>query len=46
MGWLITYTQDHNQTRQQETIIASTYTQAYLLFSIGNDFIILEIKKI
>ena len=44
--WLITYTKDFDQTRQEQTIAASTYTQAYLTFVLKYDGIILEIKKI
>jgi len=44
--WLITYTTDYNATQHTQKITAATYTEAYLLFSIGNDGIILEIKKI
>lgn len=46
MKWLITYTLDYDQTRKQATIAASTYTQAYLEFSITYQGLILEIKKI
>lgn len=48
MQWLITYCKisDYNAPQYTKTINASTYTEAYLLFSIGNDFIILDIKKI
>jgi len=44
--WLITYTTDYNATQQTQTINAPTFTEAYLLFSICNDGIILDIKKI
>jgi hypothetical protein len=46
MDWLITYTSDYDVTRQQLIITAATYTQAYLLFILRNDSIILDIKKI
>lgn len=46
MKWLITHTSDYDTTREETIIAASTYTQAYLLFIIGNNSIILEIKKI
>ena len=46
--WLITYStvNDYNAQQYQQTIKARTYTEAYLLFSLSNDFIILDIKKI
>lgn len=46
MQWLITYTTDNGTSEHQQTISAATYTQAYINFSIGNNFIILDIKKI
>lgn len=46
MQWLITYTSDYNQTQHTEILKASTYTEAYLYFSLCNDSIILDIKKI
>ena len=46
MQWLITYTTDYNQTQRTQTITAPTFTEAYILFSMRNDGIILEIKKI
>lgn len=46
--WLITYSteNDYNAPQYQKTIEARTYTEAYLLFTIGNNGIILDIKKI
>lgn len=46
MEWLIIYTKDHDQTRQQTIVYASTYTQAYLEFVVHNNGIILELIKI
>ena len=47
MNWLITYTieNDYNAQQYQQIIKAGTYTEAYLLFSLSNDFIILDIQK-
>ena len=46
MRWLITYTTDFNTTQNTQTIAAGSFTEAYLLFSIHYNGIILEIKKI
>lgn len=46
MQWLITYTSDYDVTRNQLIIAAATYTAAYLLFTLCNDSIVLEITKI
>lgn len=46
MQWLITYTKDYDQTRQEQIIAAATYTQALLYFLLKNNGIVLEIKKI
>lgn len=46
MQWLVIYTKDFDQTRQQQIIAASTYTQAYLNFILKYDGAILEIKQI
>ena len=47
MQWLITYTNDQNRTQQTQIIIAKSYTEAYLLFSVKNNYsIVLEIKQI
>lgn len=44
--WLIIYTKDFDQTRQEQIIQASSYTMACLEFVLNNDGIVLEIKKI
>ena len=46
--WLITYIKvnDYNAPQYTEAVKAASYTQAYINFTIGNDFIILDIKKI
>lgn len=46
MNWLIIYTIDFDQTRQQAYIKASNYTQAYLTFVLHNKGTILELIKI
>lgn len=48
MQWLITYIKvnDYNAQQYYRTISAATYTQAYIQFSLCNDSIILDIKKI
>ena len=46
MDWLVTYTQDFDQTRQQAIVQASTYTWAMVEFMVKHKGIILEIKKI
>lgn len=46
MKWLVVYTIDQDQTRQETIVYASTYTQAYLEFVVHNKGIILELIKI
>lgn len=44
--WLITYSTDRDRTRLTRTISAATYTEAYILASMYNNYIIVDIKKI
>ena len=46
MNWLVTYTNDLNETRHQITVKGETLTQAYLNFMLINDGIILEIRPL
>ena len=44
--WLITYSTDRDRTRFTRTVCAATYTEAYIIASMYNNYDIIEIKKI
>ena len=46
MTWLIIYTKDFDQTRQETIVQAKTYTLAYLEYMLIDDGTILEIKQL